>query len=148
MKAECRCALPVEYPNPTKQGVCVKCDRWLNPEWLSSDATLSAFFRRLSEALPPGEAESDSWCAFRAQCEAREYAGRDKFGMEYLVRSNTTEALEETADLALYAFLDSLKQRRDQGSDEDFDLVLMGAFHAYKAHETMRHLRSRRHGAP
>jgi hypothetical protein len=120
----------------------------LDPEWVSSDRTIGKLFDRLAEALPPGEADSDEFYAFRAQCEAREKAGRNTFGFRYLNRSNTTEALEEAADFALYLMLDSLREVRDNGSEEDMDLVLIGARHAYKAHATARHLRARRHGAP
>ena len=144
----CSCPRPGLSINPRMQGSCVKCTRMLNPEWVSSDANMERLFGRLAEAMPPGEADSDDFWAFRAQLEAREKAGRDRFGFEYLAKDNPREATEEACDLALYGFLDSLRAIRDNGSDEDIDLVLEAAYYAFKAHAKMRHLRARRHGAP
>lgn len=129
-------------------GSCVKCARLLDPVWVSSDRTIGRLLNRLAEALPPGKGESEEFYAFRAHLESRERAGRSIFGMQYLDRSNTTEALEEAVDFALYMFLDSLQEVRNNGSDEDMDLVLIGAHHAFQCYEVARHLRARRHGAP
>ena len=144
----CPCPEPKEPLNPRGKGSCIKCGRLLNPEWVDSEKNVAKLFDRLAEALPPGEADSEAWWAFRAHCESRERMGRSTFGFRYLNRSNTSEALEEAADYCLYLLLDSLREIRDNGSEEDMDLVLIGARHAFKCHETARHLRARRHGAP
>ena len=119
---------------------------------------MARLFQRLEEACPPGEARrigpngtyelTDQFLAFKAECLARESRGRDEFGLRYLRRDNEREAREEWSDGAIYLALSSLKAVRDEGSDEDIDVVLVAMYHAFKAYEATLRLHARRHGAP
>jgi hypothetical protein len=100
------------------------------------------------EQMPNEDPNSDDFFSFRAEAEAREKAGRDIFGFAYLTRANTKDAEEEAGDGGNYFIFDSLQEVRENGSDEEIDLVLLGMFYFYKAHQTARRLRAKRHGAP
>lgn len=138
--------MPRPSPNPRSPG-CNACGLPFAPEWLSSDETLAEFFSRLQEAAFPGEAPHD-FLAFRAHCEARERAGRESFGLAYLSRDNLREAMEEFADGANYFFFDTLQHLRNRGDDDDYELALTAALHAYKAHRAARELAAKRRGSP
>jgi hypothetical protein len=154
----CRCPKPATSVNPRRREVCGKCDHNLDPRWVSSDETMGEIFRRLAEAMPYGEAMvrnpmggdemTDDFMAFEAHCLGRERAGRDTFGFAYLDRENEVEALEEWADGANYLAMSYLRKVREEGDDDDFDLVLTIMRHAFKAHQATRQLRAKRHGAP
>ena len=81
---------------------------------------------------------------FIAQCVARYQAGIDEFVDEegnplYLTRDNCVEGLEEAADGANYAMMESLK-RFDEGKDEKRDLALKAAHLFAQAHFTLLQL--------
>lgn len=97
------------------------------------------------ETVFPGE-PPDSFLNFRDQCEAREKAGRSVFGLAYLKRDNPREALEEAADAANYFMFDWLQNLQRTGGDEELDLVLTGAWHAFKLHQTALELMRKRRG--
>jgi hypothetical protein len=114
---------------------------------------LPEFFSRLEAGIFPRGATADweapgDWVAFRAECEARELAGRDTFGTAYRDRDNRVEAMEECSDLAMYAWLDYLQQLERNGGDEDFALVLSAAHHGYLAHKAFQDLAAKRNGSP
>lgn len=149
----CSCEKPVPATNPRARGACVKCGRAISEEWTSNDETVRAWFDRLARSMFPAIDRSTipmdppEWFqAFRAECEARERAGRPIFGHEYLRRKNPVEAQEEAADAALYFFFDVLVARRN-GDDEQVDLALTGAYHAAKMHEVAQQLRAKRQGS-
>lgn len=100
---------------------------------------------RLGSTLP---VRGDAWQRFRAHVETRELAGRPVFRQVFLTRENLREAEEEAADLCLYACLDTLKARRAGLGDQDLDMALTVAHHAYKAYEGLIALRAKRRGAP
>jgi len=149
MRRECDCPTPHPHPNPRLPDDCVSCGFWINPEadWVSSDKTVAEFFGRLAEAAFPGEAP-EGFESFRRQCEARERAGRGSFGFAYASRDNLAESVEELSDFVIYLLLDGLKHRRNGGGDEDLELALTGAMHAFRAYEATRHLAARRRGSP
>ncbi len=130
---ECGCEKPIETVDPRWPGSCVRCGNRIEPRWTSNDATVAEFFDRLEECFP---GETPAWVQiFRRHCEARELAGRDTFGYEFLARNNPAEGLEEAADGANYAFFDILQSRRD-GDEEEWALALTAAYHfahAYRA---------------
>jgi hypothetical protein len=81
---------------------------------------------------------------FIAQCVARYQAGIDEFVDEegsplYLTRDNCAEGLEEAADGANYAIMESLK-RFEEGKDEKRDLALKAAHLFAQAHFTLLQL--------
>jgi hypothetical protein len=124
------------------------CQGHLKPEWLSSDDTVKHFFDRLAEAMfhpailnGPGP---PAWFQrFRRQCEQRELAGRDEFGVRYLSRNNRVEGQEEASDETIYSHLDILRQRRE-GRPEEWELALTVAKRAAENHRDLAH----RHHAP
>lgn len=115
--------------------------------WDTTDETVAAFFDRLAAGAFPGKPDPE-YATFRQHCEYRERAGRTDFGDAYLHRDNLAEAREELADLGIYALLDSLQAIRDGKGDEDFELVLTMAHHAYLAYKTSMRLAAKRRGAP
>lgn len=142
MRFPCECLPPRPYPAPHKRHTCVRCLGEIRREWTSNDTNLSAFFDRLAEAAP----DFPLWMErVREQCIARERAGRDRFGFEYLTRDNATEATEEAADGLLYMYLDALKARRD-GEDDHSDVALTAAYHFAQAHRYSQMLREKRRG--
>jgi hypothetical protein len=148
MRSLCACSTPhpqyVTENRPRGDQFCA-CGGYIDPEWTSNNQTTGRFYNRLASAVPvPGE----EYQVFRIDAEARELAGRERFGLSFLGRDNLPEAREEAADGANYFFFDHLQQVRREGVDDDFDLVLIGAHHFYLAHKTARALRARRAGAP
>ena len=123
-------------------------------EGVTPDEEVREFFDRLEESMfsladltaDPADqsAELKDFLVFRAQCEAREKAGRDRWGDEYLTRDNCIEATEEAADLANYAMFDIL-QARTFGEEEDWNIALTAAKYAALAHAWSRALRKKRH---
>ena len=116
----CLCSYVKE--DPTRRGYCQHCSGILGPEWQTTDATVSEFMDQLGEI--PGVVP-----AFIKSCRAREMAGRDEFGYEYLKRSNCDEGIEEFADACLYSFLHLLRCRRE-GKREQIELALEISRHA------------------
>jgi hypothetical protein len=112
---------------------------------------IGEFYDRLGEAMFPlddllSDKPTSDLCEFRefrAQAEAREFAGREEFGRRYLSRDNCTDATEEAADLANYAMFD-IAQARNFGQEEEWALALTAAKYAALAHRYARALRSRR----
>lgn len=70
------------------------------------------------------------------------------FGIAYMSRNNPFEAMEEAADAANYFFFDVLQNRQRQNRDDDLDLVLTGAWHAFKLHQVAQELSQKRRGTP
>ena len=148
-KRICSCARPSEHVNPAKKGKCVAEDALLDDAWMANDRTSHDFWTALEAGMFPGEAP-EWFFAFKAKAVARERAGRDTFGFEYLSpdRDNLAEAVEELADFVIYLSLESLKQRRmNDGVDEDFDVVLSSSALAVRAFEQLQRLRHKRRGA-
>lgn len=107
--------------------------------------TLPEFLSRLEESLPEiahlPELPAD-WLAFRRQCEAREAAGHERWGEEYLDRDNAVEGMEEASDGANYAWFDSERARLRGGDyDDALQLALIAAQHFFAAHEALQSLR-------
>jgi hypothetical protein len=147
---KCKCRIPRPDSNPRREDACVVCGAKIPADWSSS--RLTEYLDRLAESMPrvwgpnPGTFV-DTWNAFRAQCENREHAGRDKFGFQFLGRDNTADAFEEFADGANYAAFDSLRYLRYNQWDSEVDLVLTAMQKSYEAYEALAHLRERRrHG--
>lgn len=140
----CQCPKPTRKVKPGKQDWCERCGSYIDPEWVSSDATLNAFFDRLRESV----SEPAPWLEpLRQFCQARERAGRDEFGFAYLDRDNPREAIEEAADGANYAFFEVLRNRR-KGEDEQIDVALLAAYHFGKAYHALDEMRRKEHGVP
>lgn len=153
------CSKPRESVNPRKKGSCLSCGRMFDPKWIVSDRTMSDIFDRLARSMQYGEAIekdpvtghdalTDDFLSFWAECQARERAGREKFGLTYLVRDNETEALEEFTDGANYLAFSSLQAVRSESDDDEIDLVMTAMYHAFKGHQAARRLRAKRHGHP
>ena len=142
----CRCPAPLEPADPRHKGECCKCGKVLGAQVLSSE-NIVWFYDRL-ESCFPGKAPP-AFKAFRHECEAREFEGREKFGLSYLSRDNLKEAAEEESDADNYRFFKIL-QLRSEGRDEAdvMDLLLSAAFHAYKAYEFDRRAEARLRGSP
>lgn len=142
---ECRCSVPVRYPQPSFPNTCVRCGFHISPLWTSNDLTVGDFFNRLATVFPT---KPPQWFhAFRSQCEARERAGRTRFGHSFLSRDNIEEAIEEAADLAIYAHLHILRACREQREDHR-DLAMTAALKAAEAYHALTELRARETGAP
>ena len=142
--AECKCAVPKPKVRPGKADWCERCGYFIHPRWSCNSKTMGEFFDRLASALVTRD---DTWARFRIDVEAREFAGRRRFGQSFQSRNNINEAMEEAADGALYACLDTLVARR-AGDDEHSDLALAAALHFYRAYETLIHVAHRRRGEP
>lgn len=138
----CKCESPYPYPAPHRAHACASCGSLIPDEWRSNDATVKEFYDRLDEAIPFDPAIQP----LREQAEARELAGRETFGLRHLSRNNAVEATEEFADGAMYVVYEILNQRR-RGEDEEWALALTAAYHAAKAHEAVRAMRTHRHQA-
>jgi len=142
MPRECRC--PVPEPKLNRPTTCVRCAGTLETDWACNDKTLARFLDRLEETIPaPGEA----WQQFRLHIEAREAAGRSTFRQTFLGKDLLVEAREEATDLALYLALHSL-QRLRAGEDQNMDLILTVAHHAYLAYRGTLELHHKERGAP
>lgn len=141
----CKCPEPRESADPRKAGSCIKCGKLIPTEVLSQE-NIVWFYDRL-EACFPGKAP-ETFKSFRHECEVRELEGREKFGLSYLSRQNLREADQEGADGANYLFFDVLKYRRRTGRDDDLELALQGAYHAFKAFDCARRLEAKRRGSP
>lgn len=137
------CACPVPNPKPQKPDFCVRCGFVIPAHWTCNARTIDAFLDRLDGALP-----GEDLSGFREHVIVRELAGRDRFQHSFLGRENCAEGQEEAVDLALYALLDTLKARREGRGEEDMDLALTAAMHAFHAHEALARLRAKRGGAP
>jgi hypothetical protein len=120
----CRCKKPrINERNPD---FCRTCGVRLSEEWLSTDENVSEFF----DLVAPSPDVHDH---FIQHCRDRERAGRDEFGLSYLIRDNEHEAMEEVADFAIYMYLTGL-QRRRQGRYHHEAKALEAVRHAAIAH--------------
>jgi hypothetical protein len=143
----CQCRPPNPSTTPNANGDCLECGRIIAGDWVTTDEKLSAWFERLVEGFPDGA--PDWFSRFRAQCEARERAGQDKFKFRYTARDNCAEATEEAADGVLYCYLEGLRLQRDGDYDPDVILDLLTAAHHFAlAHKAIQTARSRRLGSP
>lgn len=141
----CPCRIPNPYEEPAgKRGTCKQCGYRLDPRWTCTTNTTREFLQRLSEANPGA---GESFKRFEAQIIARQQAGEAVFGQRFHGRDNIKEAQEECSDLAMYAALQVLVQRRDD-SDEEMDIALEIAQHAAKAYELLEIWRAKNHGRP
>ena len=149
----CTCDKPRVSAWKGREDYC-QCGRRLDPECLSSDATVDAFYTRLSEALfsydkLTGELMVEPWFeAFVAEAKARERAGRGRFGFQYLARDNKFDANEEWTDGSNYLLFDSLQTIRDMGVDNDVDLVLDTMKYAALAYRGTLRLAAKRRSSP
>lgn len=121
---------------------------------MSSDQTVKEFWDRLGAAIYPRwgmpEFEPDlEWVRYRAEAEAREREGREKFGGAYLSRKNLKDADEEDSDGSNYVFFDVLQWRHTSQTDrdDDIDLALESARHRYIAYCCDRKLERKRRGS-
>lgn len=109
-------------------------------------APLSEFLDHLGRAVPELAHSSEpqpDWLAFRRECEARERAGREEFGDDWLYRDNAAAGMEEAADGANYAHFEAERIRANGGDyDEALQLATIAADHFYRAHEALQALRS------
>lgn len=155
--SDCRCEVPradPTHPNPVKRETCRACGCSVNPSWSPTDRATSEFFERLAEGMFPAYAKTRDKAAlpplfehFRELCRNREARGRERFGFAYLGRDNCVEAQEEVADFSLYMMLAALKNRR-AGRDENLDVALTAAYHAYMAYRFATLYREKEQGAP
>ncbi|MBA2715187.1 MAG: hypothetical protein H0U55_16755 [Rubrobacteraceae bacterium] len=145
----CQCPKPRPDPNPRRASSCVACGSHFDPAWESNDETVAEFFDRYERALPTWPHVPESVRTFRIHCEARERAGRKTFGMAYLDRDNLREGLEEASDLALYVFLDLLKERRAGNLPHyETDVAMQLVHHAAESYRLLHVMTAKRHGAP
>ena len=140
----CECPAPEPHVKPGREGFCVKCDAALDPRWTCSADNTREFLRRLEEANPGA---GEPFQRFEAQILRRQRAGESTFRQSFLSRDNLSEAQEECSDLAMYAALHCLVQRR-AGQDEEMDIALEIAGHAAKAFELLEIWRAKTHGRP
>lgn len=145
----CSCKVPVRAADPRSQTGCLKCCKTIDPELLAPAKEVKAFFDHL-EAGAKGRAKKApaDFVAFRHQCEAREIAGREHFGLSYLSKDNCADALEESADAAIYMVLETVKQVHQDGDEADRSLALAAAWHSYLAFQCARQLSAKRRGSP
>lgn len=140
---ECSCPQPERKPQ--KPDVCVRCGFYLNPRWMSNDATIQSFYDGVANGFSGGAPE---WFdTFRLHCEQREYAGRKTFRESYLARDNVREGTEEAADGANYAFFKSLQEKR-AGGDPQMDLALTAAQHFALAYKALAQMNDKDRGKP
>jgi len=147
---ECQCPKPLPHSTPRRADTCIHCGLWISPEWSSTDENLEAFLLRLGESQfhygPEGELLTPPWWDdFCAHVRAREAAGRDSFGYEFMRRNNPAEATEEAADGGIYMYLDGLQKLR-QGKDTQADVALTAAYHFAQAHRYCRMLLAKDRG--
>lgn len=143
---ECECPEPNRHSNPRYPQKCVRCGWHISSEWDSNSENIKSFFDHL-ESVFPGSA-SDDFRVFRQECERRELAGRKTFKHRYLARDNRVDAREEAADLANYMYFDVLQNLRLTGTEDEKELALTAAYHAYKAYEATLRLGRKRQGSP
>lgn len=153
MNTDCRCEIPVGFPQQEKADICVKCSKRINSAWTSNDRTIGAFYDRLAtilredpEVLSPDV--NPAWQQFRIEAEARERAGRRRFGHRALGRDNCRDGWEEASDGGNYAFFESLKDIRADRADENIDLLLLAAKRFFEGYEALANYRRRRDGSP
>lgn len=139
----CACPKPTEHPNPRCSDTCVKCGRALEGDWLATSESMGELHDLLLEGRPIHD-----YAGFRQHAEAREFAGRTKFGLAYLSKDNCADGLEEAADGGNYSFFEIHKARRE-GEDPDITaLCLDAAYHFAQAHASLRQAMASRAGAP
>lgn len=139
---ECQCRVP--EPKINKPSTCVRCGYSLVTDWVCSDRNVARFLNRLSETIPRG---GEAWEQFRIHLEAREAAGRSTFRQSFLGKNLLQEAREEAVDLALYMALHAL-QRLRAGEDQNIDLLMTAANHAFLAYKATLELHHKEMGAP
>lgn len=140
----CQCEVPNEDYDPRRVRICVRCSCYIPKDWTLGNQTISEFFERLEAAMP--ESASDWFTEFRIHVEARELAGRKKFGYGHLNRDNARESQEELADAAIYFLCCILDQRR-VGDHEEWELALTATKHAALAYQHSLALRRHEHTA-
>jgi hypothetical protein len=138
----CTCRQPRRSPNPRAGASCVVCGRQIAGGWVVGDEQMAEFFEVL--ALPP---VAPDLASFREHCLAREGAGREKFGFQYLARDNDEDGMEEAADLANYACFGNAKMHRTYWDPEAASLRWQAAKHAAKAHHLLKLARAAERGA-
>ena len=140
----CECPQPEPHVKPGREKFCVKCDHLLDPRWVCSYENTREFLRRLEEANPGAP---ESFKRFEAMVLRRQQAGEPIFRQSFLARDNLSEAAEEASDLAMYACLHLLVERR-AGGVEEMDLALSIANHAAKAYELLEVWKAKEVGRP
>ena len=105
-------------------------------------STVTPFLDRLATAIPgwPDELPPE-WDAFRLAAEQRVSQGDRLYGNAYRRKDNVTEGIEEACDLVAYAAFDVLIH-----GDEDIDLALTAAWHAYRASVALWTMRMKQRG--
>lgn len=139
----CPCPRPLMTPNPRCAGNCVKCGKRIEGDWVVTTESMDTLHALLVEGRPIPDYET-----FRAHAAAREYAGRQKFGYQYLSRDNAADGLEEAADGANYAFFELHKMHRTEYDQDSAALLLDAAYHFAQAHHSLRQAISSREGTP
>ena len=138
----CRCDLPRPKTDPRFPDTCRACGYPIPEEWGS--ASISRFLDRLEATYP---VLPDRFQRFRIECESRELAGRTKFGtLSHHGKNNIREAIEEAADGFNYCAFEHIVHMRQEGRDDDVDLVLVAARHFADACEALHRLKERRAG--
>ena len=139
----CPCPHPEPHVKPGREDFCVKCDGHLDPRWTCNADNTRAFLQLLDKANT--NIAKDTLVRFEAEVLRRQKDGEPIFRQSFLSRDNVAEGEEEALDLALYAILELLVERR-AGKRETTDLALSVAYHAAKAYEYLEMWRTRRLG--
>jgi len=120
----CQCPVPQIHVNP-RYNSCASCLKPIDQDVVSDTAKLQGFLNRIPGVPAP----------LVLQCHAREQAGRQEFGLEYLGRNNIEAFTEEASDGVNYLFFRSLQDRR-AGREEDTDLY-RAAYHLAEAYRIL-----------
>jgi hypothetical protein len=93
----------------------------ISPDWTTTDHNFADFFYQLRTV----GASAD----FVDHCRKREAKGRAKHGHRFVAVDNPREAQDQAADVAIYAWLTTLRERRE-GRREQTEIALTIARHA------------------
>lgn len=103
----------------------------ISPDWITSDHNFADFFYHLRTV----GASPD----FVNHCREREAKGRKTYGHRFVAADNPRKAQEQAVDLAIYAWLTTLRERRE-GRREQTEIALTIARHAALAWEQLERL--------
>jgi hypothetical protein len=142
---------------PRGDQFCV-CGGYIDPSWCSNDKTMGEIYDRLTllnrEVVPhpatgePTEVVTEIFDQFRIEALAREFAGRDKFGLRFLGRDNIRDGWEEATDGANYAAFEIIKSVNRRGDDSGEDYLLRAMQKFFEAYELLAEARRALKGSP
>jgi hypothetical protein len=156
-RATCTCPTPhrgyrTEY-RPRGDQFCT-CGGYIEPAWCSTDKTMGEIYNRLAainrttDPATGQEGVTEIFDQFRIEALAREFAGRDKFGLRFLGRDNIRDGFEEATDGANYAAFEIIKSVNRHGNDAGVDPLLRAMQKFFEAYELLGEARRALKGSP